>query len=331
MFKGHNIVPLIIGVYLLGAACLFPLCIKGQSADRERIKVLDREIAAAFQSGSFDKALENAKEAITLINKEYGPESEEAAVAYSNIGRLELEFENYEDSINAFRRSIEIRERLNLTGSLDFIQLIAAQATAEERAKRYEDAGVSFLKALELIDERGSQDPKGVFAIALGAANGMARQGRFEEAEDLCVRSLRLAFEHFDVTSPERVNVLIYRNCLMGLSLNNQKKTRLQVEEERLKQNESETKGIRYGKARSLPSPAYPVRARERRESGIALVHIKLSKEGRVIEATTVCSSPILGGAALDAAKRSRFGPTYKNGEPVEVYGLLTYRFIGPL
>ncbi|MBV9240799.1 MAG: TonB family protein, partial [Acidobacteria bacterium] len=88
-----------------------------------------------------------------------------------------------------------------------------------------------------------------------------------------------------------------------------------------------QTKGVLNSTAVSLPVPAYPAPARAVRAQGKVTVEVTLDETGRVISAAAVDGSPLLRAAAVDAARRARFTPTYLSGIPVKVTGVIVYNF----
>jgi TonB family protein len=85
--------------------------------------------------------------------------------------------------------------------------------------------------------------------------------------------------------------------------------------------------GILNGRAKSLPAPAYPEAARRARAAGMVVVKVVVGEDGRVVMAGTDNGHPLLGQAALEAARAAVFAPTRLEGRPVKVSGLLTYEF----
>ena len=81
------------------------------------------------------------------------------------------------------------------------------------------------------------------------------------------------------------------------------------------------------GKAISLPTPEYPVIARQAGASGSVTVQVTVDEEGNVISANATSGHPLLRAAAVTAAKQAKFSPTKLNGELVKVTGVLTYFF----
>ena len=85
--------------------------------------------------------------------------------------------------------------------------------------------------------------------------------------------------------------------------------------------------GVLNAKALSLPAPRYPESARSERVSGEVQVRIIIDENGNVAGAEAFSGPELLRGAAVDAARQAKFGPTRLQGEPVKVAGVLAYNF----
>lgn len=76
--------------------------------------------------------------------------------------------------------------------------------------------------------------------------------------------------------------------------------------------------------------PSYPSMARESRALGDVQISIVIDEKGKVIEAKVVSGDRLLRRTSLEAAKRWKFNPTFLNGTPIKVQGILTFRFVKP-
>jgi TonB family protein len=85
--------------------------------------------------------------------------------------------------------------------------------------------------------------------------------------------------------------------------------------------------GILNGKAVKLPEPAYPGDAKV---AGIVKVKVTVDESGNVISATAISGHPLLQAAAVAAALNAKFSPTFVDGPPIKVVGILTYNFVLP-
>lgn len=80
--------------------------------------------------------------------------------------------------------------------------------------------------------------------------------------------------------------------------------------------------GVLNAKAIEKPEPDYPAAAKAMKVSGMVMVQVTVSEQGRVVEAAAVSGHQLLRQAAVDAARRARFNPA-----STKLTGRLTYRF----
>jgi protein TonB len=90
------------------------------------------------------------------------------------------------------------------------------------------------------------------------------------------------------------------------------------------------SKGVVNGQATSLPKPVYSAAAKAVRASGEVSVQILIDKNGNVVSAKAVSGHALLRTEAERAAKSAKFNPTKLSEEPVEVTGVIVYKFVLP-
>ncbi len=86
--------------------------------------------------------------------------------------------------------------------------------------------------------------------------------------------------------------------------------------------------GVLNGKAVAKPSPVYPPIAKAAHAQGTVTVQIVVDEEGYVIMAKAISGHPLLQQAAVVAARQAHFSPTFLEGQPVKVFGVITYNFV---
>ena len=77
----------------------------------------------------------------------------------------------------------------------------------------------------------------------------------------------------------------------------------------------------------TIPAPVYPEAAKTAGVSGLVEVEAKIDATGRITAAKVTKSVPMLDGAAVAAARASKFQPGTKDGKPVPVVVTLTFEF----
>lgn len=87
------------------------------------------------------------------------------------------------------------------------------------------------------------------------------------------------------------------------------------------------SEGVINGKATSLPKPIYSAAAKAVHAAGSVNVQVTIDKAGRVIAVKALDGHILLRPAAEKAAWSAKFNPTLLSRQPVEVTGVIVYRF----
>ena len=98
-------------------------------------------------------------------------------------------------------------------------------------------------------------------------------------------------------------------------------------EKRKEKRKEKQDK-IKKGELIEAPRPAYPDEVRQQKIEGIVAVVITIGNDGKVIYAKADSGPKELYGVSEEAARKARFKPTFKDGQPVKVTGIITYDFV---
>jgi len=85
--------------------------------------------------------------------------------------------------------------------------------------------------------------------------------------------------------------------------------------------------GVMNGKAASLVKPVYPPDAHAAGAGGMVSVEVTVDFDGKVMGAAGFEGDPLLFVASTEAACAAKFRPTLLQGNPVKVFGTLTYNF----
>lgn len=75
------------------------------------------------------------------------------------------------------------------------------------------------------------------------------------------------------------------------------------------------------------PQPEYPPIAKAANVEGRVGVRVTVDEEGNVVAAKAVSGHPLLQSAAVEAARAAKFKPTFVDGKPVRVIGVISYEF----
>ncbi len=74
-------------------------------------------------------------------------------------------------------------------------------------------------------------------------------------------------------------------------------------------------------------NPVYPQQARTIRQTGIVKVEIMVDEQGKVVEVQKASGPTLLQSAAKDAAKKWRFKPFLRDGQPIKATGFISFNF----
>lgn len=85
--------------------------------------------------------------------------------------------------------------------------------------------------------------------------------------------------------------------------------------------------GLVIGKAIKIASPRLNDAARRLAQNAIIKVKIEIDESGRVINAVAEGKVPVLLNLTEQAARKTKFSPTYIEGSPIKVKGQIVYRF----
>ena len=187
------------------------------------------------------------------------------------------------------------------------------------------DSEANYLLAIN-IAETVFGESKESFLPTLNIANLYARFGDFVKADEFYLKSYRLAIKNFGGESKEIEEVADARVCL-----NKDDKKRDSIFEKEYDKifefKPTKPEEIVNGKALKLIKPPYPNEAKEKRLTGEVKIRVKINEQGDVIEARSTCGKGILEKAAEEAAWLCKFSPTLLNKKPVQVTGVVIYRF----
>ena len=254
----------------------------------------------------------------------------ETAVVYSNLGSIQRVLKKYKDAVSSFSEAIRIRQEIQPEKLINLIPLYESVAFCNSEQGNVKEGDRNFQIALDLAEKTNSLNSKGGFYLTLGSARNAAKLNDFDRSFDLYKRAKALSFLHFEIDSLERVELMESYACNFLAAAPRQE----QIEEfralgTRLKDEETKRSGgrVEHGKALRLAAPRYPPTARSSRLYGEVYVRIRIDSEGKVVSAKWICSNPFLGQSAAAAAMKAVFSPTIKNGIPIEIEGLITYKF----
>jgi TonB family protein len=300
--------------------------VNAQTDDKTTILQLNQQVVTFFQEGKLDEALKTAQKSLDLSLISYGAESQETALAYLNLGTLQREKRKYGEAAKNLQKSLDIYQKQPNFPTQKLIDLYQSLALTQFLDGKKTEAETNYLAALNASETKFGSDGKAGFAPTLNMANFYARNGSFEKADSFYLKSYRLALKHFGAESQEIEKIADSRVCL---NKENEKREKLfHLEYDKLFGiSHSKPEEIINGKALELARPPYPQEAKSQRLTGDVKIRVWITEGGSVYDARPACGDGILERASEGAARLSKFSPTFLNGKPVKVTGVLIYRF----
>lgn len=309
---------------------LLAYSLNAQSDDRERLRQVNRELTAHYQSGEFDAALESATEGLELSLKLFGPETNETALAYSDLGMVLSKLNRSKESVKNLRLAISIYEKLPSKKGIELIATYQRMGTAQMLGGMDKNAERSYLKAIEIAEERNGIQSGESFSPTLNLANFYARSKKFTLAFEYYLKCYELVRKNFSRGGEEVLQIQDSMVCLVNGIAGAEKEKQFHKALSARDGNDVpvNTGSVINGKAVSLPKPKYPAAARAKRLGGRVVVRVTVDEQGNVVEAHAVCGHPLLGNETVEAARMAKFTPTFLDNAAVKVMGLITYNFI---
>ncbi len=303
---------------------------QAQTNEKEALTQLNKTVVSLYQNKKFDEALKNALQAVDLSVKIYGSERAETAAAYTNLGVIYSEKKKLGESIENFQKAADVYGKSPGYKGEQSVAIYITLAYTQLLDGRKKEAESSYLKAIETAENVFGKESKESYLPKLSLANFYASYGKLESADDFYLKSYAAAVKNFDKESKEIEQIGNSRSCIFyGRKEGDEKEKAFDAAVDKLfGKDGSEKLGMVNGKALLLPKPRYPVEAHEKRLAGVASVRVKISVQGNVIEAKSICREDILGRTAEESARGAKFQPTTKDGKPVEVTGIIVYNFI---
>ncbi len=315
---------ILITIFLLTSVSVY-----AQTDEKETLKQLTQRVISSYKSGKFDDAQKFAQQALDLNIKIYGNDKIETATAYANLGVILRERKKYKESVVNLQKAIDIYQKKPESQTVNLAELFESLALSQMLDGRIPEAEANQLKAFEIVETKFGKDSKESFSPTLKLANFYARERKYEKANEFYLKSYALAIKRFSRNSKEIEQIQDARACLMAPAFDDEAKKRTKDFAAALKELFGADKDEEFvnGKAIRLEKPAYPAEARAQKIEGQVSVRVKIDENGNVTEAQAICGNDILAKASEEAAMKSKFTPTMKDGKPVNIKGIVFYKF----
>jgi len=311
-------------------------------------------IVDLYKQGKYDEAIPLAKRVLE-IERGTGPDQPAVAVALADLAELYLAKKQDGDARNLFQQAARIFDR-NQIKSSQVSEVLERLGQISFRERKYTDAAMLLERSLVIREQLFGADSLRVADTLHELANIYQVDHQYLKSEPLYLRSITIKEKFLGRTDPNTVQAMKDYACLRVRNIS----ARIHKEEVKRELTSAEQEqnavverascwlygfkqdcdkvsynpqvtysSVLNGRAVKLVQPPYPVAARQKRISGTVFIAVLIDEEGNVIKGKPVCGEyPELNSEALRAALASKFTPTRVDDRPVQVTGMITYRFI---
>ena len=318
--------------FLFLTSLLFVAQSSQDSPELREATELTSSLVKLYKEQKFDQALPLAKRALEIRERLLPPGDQQISSSLSNLAEVYIAKRNYSEARKSLLRLLENDERrlrpddIGLALTLDRVALMYRRQGDQDKAEE------AYKRAISIKEKALGTDNADLAHSLVGLAETHRDRKNFDQAAPIYKRALLIYGKHsgndldFERTS-EAYTCLCYESG---------QTERIKDLKEIWKQfappdapEEPAAGTILNGKALMLAKPDYPPQARASRVSGVVVVKVKIDETGRVIAAHDMCvGPPYISESSVRAAYQSRFSPTKLSGMPIQVEGIIHYRFV---
>ncbi|MEO6587915.1 MAG: TonB family protein [Pyrinomonadaceae bacterium] len=310
----------ILIVLILYSACI----IHAQTDDKETIKNLNQKVSSAYQKSDLDEALKYARQALDLSIKVFGIDSKDTAIIYTNLGIILRDKRKFKDSVVNLQNAIEIYRKESAKNNENVARVLEILMGVQYYSGDAGDAEKSAVESFKIREELYGKGSKELYLANLSMGEFYGRIKNKEKANEYYLNTYALALKIFEKDSSEFEKIADSRACsVMGLTSKDN-----EFEEAKRSLFGYETGDVVNGKAVKLIAPAYPAAARSAGAEGLVVIKVLINEQGNTTQANAICGHPLLYESSQEAALKSKFNPTLKNGVAVTVKGYIQYIYV---
>ena len=337
---------------LFAALIAVTMCVsvRAQTAesDKDALNMLNRRVNEAVKEGRLSDALDAARSAVELAKKISGEKSEDAAIAFYNLGEVYIAKKNYEEAVPTLHAALDFFE----SAENKFGKMAAKTAQnlgiAYGYAKNHTSAEKYLIQAVAFAEKFYANEKNEILPYLVNLRNFYIYIGDFNKADERFIYDYTLAAKLFSRESPELETIEDAHYCFATRFFSeNMAERRIKRFRELIEELQTDTKpsfdlfassseteeeeddeNVVKPKGIKLARPSYPSQARWDGARGLIPVKITIDVTGKVIEAKTFCGHAALRKVSEKSAMKSRFTPTLVKGKPVQVTGYIIYNFI---
>jgi tetratricopeptide (TPR) repeat protein len=319
----------------------FISAVRPQSAPDEtaknELKKLNAEIVSLYQQKKYDEAAVLAHKSVLSTEQLFGREHLETALAWRNLGYVQLAKNDTKAAENTLEKAFEIFKnypQLDKKNSANLAEMLESLAFIKYQ-KRVDSAENLYETALTWREKTDGADSLKTAKSLSALANISYWKRDYKKSSLLFQRLLEILSKNLGNADSETTLAFHRTEC-------SYRKAGMEADFEAVKvkfnainklpatpiQPKTINGGMVNGKATYLAKPPYPAAARQALAEGKVEVQVLISEQGEVLFACAQkAAHPTLVEGAEAAAYQSKFQPTILDGTPIRVSGILVYIF----
>jgi len=301
-----------------------------QSSDLARSQELNSTVLKLFSAGQYAEALPPAREALQLRERALGSEHEDLIPLITNLGEISYALKKFDDAETFFRRAIGLSEKAFGKKDARLAPMWERLAFVQHDRDHDNVAEESLERALDIRRGVGSGQEREIAQTAFNLGQLYHFHHDYDKARRMYALAIPI-WEKYGEQTRSKLLKALEADVLVQAALNKtDEASKVQHRAAELSAQDAVISGgVLNGKALVLMTPDYPSTSGSR-PSGTVQVQVLIDENGHVISAKAIKSRmPIeFDRAAESAARRSRFTPTFLEGKPVRVYGIIIYNFV---
>ena len=173
---------------------------------------------ASFELGDYYYALEFYEEAFNLAKKLFGENSKEIAGCYNNLGLVNSAYQNYEDALLYFEKSLALYKKLNPKNQdiAEVAEVYNNIAKLYESQENFSKSQEYFEKALKICKNTDGDFTSNAAAIYANLSRVLMEKGDLKNAKSYAEKALKIQQEIFgdynsQTAATYRLLALIYQ------------------------------------------------------------------------------------------------------------------------
>ena len=292
---------------------------------------LSLSVVKLFKEGKFDEAVPLAKRALEIRERLLPPGDPGVLTALGNLGNLYNAKGDYNAAKKSFERLLALQEQQSGPTDVKLASTLDRLAVIYYRERNTSKAEETYKRALALRENALGTDHVEVAHSLFALAHFYRLRGKYDLALNNYRRSLFIYGRRAAWNEPAFERARTGMSCVAYETKNPAIFTELKGIQEQFApaMDLPEPMDILNGKALNLPQPEYPREARSLQLAGTVVILVEIDEKGKVLSAKDICQGlPYLTDASIQAAEKARFSPTFLNGQPVKVTGVIQYNFV---